>query len=400
MPTEAKPLFRGDALRPKLAGFATERSVNPLELKLGNSIAVSCWFGGLLRNPLFATGDWTTAMSLPEVVLVVFAAFAVIGAACLILLFAFWRSVGSVLNDLWPKVVTEIIQVLSGLASVGGAFAVASQKPDWLRPAIAGAICLGLWKVVQLVVDNRTKASDKLGKSELERSISAGAFRSLILEALRKAVDRKVKRLRKEVARKGEKPSIGQVRNALTPKPHLDDLLESLGVFFQAQLTVADAEKVNFRIGVYIERSGALTPLHAISLADPGYNPFTSYERHRDRFQLGPENTRPAHAVLCVRQKGIVVVEDCGEATKGGGFSFFDGSQASYLRSMVAYYLGKVSDERGTMIEAAVVADTNRPGFFAEAERASLEFCLREFGSRLRLELLLAALIAKRGVNE
>ena len=76
-------------------------------------------------------------------------------------------------------------------------------------------------------------------------------------------------------------------------------------------------------------------------------------------------------------------------------FSFFNEKQATYLRSMVANYLGQVTDDAGKIVVAALVVDTDVAGFFKEAERQSLVFCMREFGARIRLELLLLGPVNK-----
>jgi hypothetical protein len=47
------------------------------------------------------------------------------------------------------------------------------------------------------------------------------------------------------------------------------------------------------------------------------------------------------------------------------------------------------------MAEGALVIDTEAAGFFKESDRDSIEFCLREFASRLRLEMLLIALLGE-----
>jgi hypothetical protein len=63
------------------------------------------------------------------------------------------------------------------------------------------------------------------------------------------------------------------------------------------------------------------------------------------------------------------------------------------LRSMVAVFLGHISNESGKMVATALVVDTDVAGFFKEAERQSLVFCMREFSARIRLEMLLLGLI-------
>jgi hypothetical protein len=287
------------------------------------------------------------------------------------------------------------VQGLAAVTSIGGAFAVAAQKPDWFEPVISGAACLIVWKFVQLLSDNRVKSADKSIKRELARAAREGEERTRLVIALRQAVTEKVKRLRRTVTRRSRKPSIVQVRNALTPQPHLNDLLEALAVFLQERLPPDEGQKVNFRIGVYIDQTGELACVHGISLNDPSYNPFSSSRERLEAFRLN-NTTNPALVVCCIRDKSTLLVEDCIEAEARGKFSFFKDAQRSYLRSMLAYYLGEVCDEDGRFKAAALAVDTDLAGYFKESDRDSLNFFLREFGIRLKLELLLLALIARR----
>jgi hypothetical protein len=338
-------------------------------------------------------------MSLPnqlaDPLFFLFGALALCGLASLTLIAIYWRSVGASLNETWAKLITESIQIASGVASVGAAFAAGVEKPGWFPPAIASAICLGVWKIVQVLVDNRIRAADRITKQQLDHATREGALRTRLLSVLRGAVKQKVKRLRKEVLRREAKPSLARVRNALTPKPHLDDLLECLLIFLHEQHPAPDTHPYNFRVGVYISRAGAMTPVHAVSLNDPGYNPFNSYLANADHFNLSA--AVPSQVVICVTDKRMLIIEDCVKSAAEGKFSFFNAPQESYLRSMVAYYLGEVCDEDGTMTVAALVVDSDEPAFFKEAERGSLHGSLREFGFRLKLEMLLLALITKRG---
>jgi hypothetical protein len=142
-----------------------------------------------------------------------------------------------------------------------------------------------------------------------------------------------------------------------------------------------------------------MVPLRAINLYNPGYNVFSSYQRHRSAFQRN-EGDNPSHVVTCVRRRGTIIVEDCVAAAGRGEFFFFNDDQRGYLRSMLAYYLDEVCTEDGTMSVAALVIDTDAPGFFREHDRDAWEFCLREFGSRLKLELLLHAMLVDRGPRQ
>jgi hypothetical protein len=213
------------------------------------------------------------------------------------------------------------------------------------------------------------------------------------------AVDVKARRVRRQLEPPLRKRGIPHVRSALTPQPHLVELLQNLAVFFQAQLPSGSGENRNFRVGVYVNVDQAMKPVQGMSLNDSSYTPFSSYQAHQDAFRLADANTHPAHVVNCVRRKGMVIVEDCARAAGEGEFFFFTEGQRSYLRSMVAYYLGEVSREDGTISEGALVVDTEAVGFFRESDRDSIEFCLREFGARLRLEMLLIALLTQRGTT-
>lgn len=51
------------------------------------------------------------------------------------------------------------------------------------------------------------------------------------------------------------------------------------------------------------------------------------------------------------------------------------------------------------MTVGAVVVDTDCPGYFRETDRDSLEFSLREFAFRIKLETLLNAIFVPPGEN-
>lgn len=104
--------------------------------------------------------------------------------------------------------------------------------------------------------------------------------------------------------------------------------------------------------------------------------------------------------VTCVNRKQMVIVEDCEAAAAKGEFHFFNDNQRGYLRSMMAYYLGEVCCDDGSPAVAALVVDTDSAGYFREADRESLKFWLREFAARIKLELLLHAMLNERGASK
>lgn len=338
-------------------------------------------------------------MTTPNVFLTILIAFALVGLACLILTFALWNTVGRLVSDLWVKIPTKVISLASGSASLIGAYSLGTQKEEWFSPVLAGVVSVAIWETVGFLIDNRIKAADRIDKGELDRAEVQSELRTKLLTVFRFAVDGKARRTRRQLDRPPQKFGLPHVRNALTPNPHLGELLQSLAVFFQDQLPSGSGENRNFRVGVYANVDHAMKPVQGMSLNDASYTPFSSYDAHQEVFRLESANTRPAHVVNGVRRKGMVIVEDCAKAAERGEFHFFSEGQRSYLRSMVAYYLGEVSREDGTISEGVLVVDTEAAGFFKDSERDSIEFCLREFGARLRLEMFLIALLTPRRGN-
>jgi hypothetical protein len=333
----------------------------------------------------------------PLILLIVLGVLTLAGVVCIVLIYTFWQAVGQRVSDLWPKIVTKLIQVPAGAVSLCGAYAAAN-KQEWLPAAVAGALCVVVWEIVQHLIDNRVKLVDKFNKAELARALREGKFRTRLLSVLRTLVDRKARRLQKVVQPRTGRPSVAAARKALTPKPHFDEVLERLAIFLREQLSPGEGDGCNIRVGLYVEADGVLIPRHGVDLNNPEYSPFRSYREHPDFYRLTAEGQK-ALVVQCVRERRTVIVDDCVEAAKRGGFNFSGEPQRRYLRSMVAVYLGEVCAEDGTMRKAALAVDADAPGVFRESDRDSLESCLREFGVRLRLELLLSVLLGERRVQ-
>ncbi len=337
-------------------------------------------------------------MTLPNIFLTVLGVLAIFGTACLIGIFVTWKFIGRHLGDLWPKIITKTIQLISGATSLFGAYAVGAQKEEWLPAVFAGITCVAVWEIVGQLIDNRIKAVDRIDRAALGRAEFQSKLRTMLLTVFRFAVDSKARRIRRQIEQPRRKRGISQIRSALTPHPHLGDLLQNLAVFYQNQLPGGSGENRNFRVGVYLNVDGIMTPVQGVSLNDSSYTPFRSYQAHQSAYRLAASEN-PSHVVICVRQRRMIIVEDCAKAAEEGDFFFFTEDQRSYLRSMVAFFLGDVSRENGTMAEGALVIDTEAAGFFKESDRDSIEFCLREFAARLRLEMLLIALLVPRGAN-
>jgi hypothetical protein len=299
--------------------------------------------------------------------------------------------------DLLPKGFSEGAQWLCGGVAAWGTYRIATEaKPDWLHPMIAALVSQWIWKVTQHVADYRNRAATRSLEMELQRAEREGARQARILTVLGACVHDKITRISRVLGDLGGgRRSIDHAREALTPAPHLESLLNSLSALFLEQAREEGERNAAFRLGVYIARDGAMQPLYGIDTQRPGYNPFTSFNQHRAFFQVAGEGPR-SHVVRCVRERTLLIVQDCQAESDRGRFVFFNDHQRSYLRSMVAFYLGQVRGEGGTLAPAALVIDTPLAGFFNASERASIEFCLREFGRRVALELCLVDLLTNR----
>jgi hypothetical protein len=331
-----------------------------------------------------------------ELTLILCAALAVVGLLALLATFIYWRSVGKYVGEATGKVAVEIVQGLALLATLGTGFAATDKRDIWFRPAVAAGACVVIWKVLQVVLDARRKAVEANLKTEAEGYRRQAATYARLIGVLCASVQRKVSRLRKAVKRRsGAPPRIEHVRSALTPHPHLEDLLDAVGSFFCDQLPESESRVRGFRVGVYIAQNGVMVPVHGVHTRDPGNNPFTSAATHPERFRL--DAAQPAHVVRAAEQRGMIVVEDCESAADAGQFVFFTEAQRGYLKSIVSYPLGMIQVDATTMTPAVLVIDTDAPGFFKDSERESLRYFLHEFGVRIRLELLLLALVERQG---
>ena len=139
-----------------------------------------------------------------------------------------------------------------------------------------------------------------------------------------------------------------------------------------------------------------MTPSGGGSYKDSHWEPSSSFAANRLAFVLDEERKKSLTA-QCVLQQATLIVEDTVAASERGEFFFLHDGQRSYLRSIVAYHVGKVLALDKQLVEMALVVDTNLPGHFREQDRKSLEFFLREFACRIKLEHAIAAALPNGG---
>ena len=215
----------------------------------------------------------------------------------------------------------------------------------------------------------------------------------------RRLVGEKRERVSTVLANPDRKSSLQTARTALAPAVHLNLILEHFGMFLghlTADPTLIMSQGQNFRIGLYVEDDGYLVPLEAISINDRRRDPFNTYQTHRDHYNLSETNA-PAHLVRCIQQRALIICEDCQVAADAGEFIYFNDTQRSYLKSMLAYPLLDFWEPRGLHCRGAVGIDTDVAGYFCEADRELLRALLDELAVRLQLESAIRALIDKPG---
>lgn len=362
-------------------------------------------------------------MTAPSIWFSVFLALALVGVLCWALVQFSWPRVQDVFANTWTARLGKAIKGLAAVVAVVGAYtADPATKGEWLPAVLAGAVCVVVWEIVEETAkawekctETATRAHEKQAAEEAlaasneasgrlreDLAVANDKSNSLmrLLGAFRTRVDRKVSRARKILGRASGKSQRKLAERALTPEEHLSELVTLCATFFQEQLPPGEGQNHNFRVGIYGERDGVMVPVVAVSLNDGDYDPFTSHKKNEAAFRLDAAEPT-AVVVRCVLHRDLVVVEDCPAtaATRPEEFSYFDDRQRNYLRSIVAFYIGKVDGPRGIM-RAALVVDTDAAGFFKPADRAWLKFVLWEFGKRIQLEMLLHVLFSGGGETD
>ena len=327
----------------------------------------------------------------PPALFVVLCCLGSLGIGCLLAVALTWRGVGRAVGDDWPKVTCKVVQLFALYGSTRVAFAVPERKAQWEAATIAGVACLVIWEVVALLIDSRVKVADRLDKGALARAEAELTGRTDLLAVFRNITSEKTKSLARVVRRLTKPPSEATIRTALTPEHLFEDWMYSLCQFFAARPDSIGAARPNFRAALYIGSDGAVTPHGQYDLSEPGTPEFGTDTSPSEAFRVYEESLPIVMA--CIRNRITVIVEDC-FATEGPQSSA--GSHRAYFRSLIAYPLGKVFVEINAASDAAILVESNWPGFFRETGRDSLEYSLREFAVRIKLDALLKVILRSR----
>jgi hypothetical protein len=339
------------------------------------------------------------------------------GTCALLAVSVFWSRLSRHYQEAWAKIAIAFFRAVAALSALAAKSAPSLPDKSILKQpwaATIGIAALGylLWEIAGAVGDQRFKRlKDKTAEehqdeidelkethakaiANLNRGVEEanqdrddaelGAIRlNWVLTHLRGLANEKLQRVRLTVAG-GGRATIQLARQGLDPEEQVRVLLEGLASLFRYAAIHADPNSFNqnFRVGLFAERDGHLEPLDAFDMATRNHDPFSSYRLHAERFRLD-NNANPSHAVRCVREGKALIVEDCATAP---GFEFFNDRQRKYLRSIIAYPLSGFCADGVNQVSAALLVDTDVPGFFREEDREILELLLREFATRIDLE--------------
>ncbi|WP_435011831.1 hypothetical protein P12x_006065 (plasmid) [Tundrisphaera lichenicola] len=346
---------------------------------------------------------------------------------CALFLVWWWPSwLRSLYREFLAKCAVAFFRALAALSAIAAKAATPkAPKPLWDQPwastVLIAVIGYLLWEVAGAIGDHKFKLAKEKTSSDHKREIDdlkaahaeaqAAAAQELeivnqdkedaefeavrlnwLLTQLRWSVSEKHQRVRRVAqVNTSVRASIQQARDGLDPADQVHILLDLLASLLHLWAVHEDGRRYNqnFRVGLLAERGGRLEPLDAFDLATCDHEPFSSYEKHPGRYRLD-NDTNPSQAVRCVREGRTLIVSDCESEP---GFEFFHDRQRQYLKSMVAHPISGFCPDGINPASAALVIDTDKPGFFCEENREMVESLLREFAPRISLEYAISGLI-------
>ncbi len=318
--------------------------------------------------------------------------------ACLLVAFR-WQWVERHYREVVAKIAVAAFRAVAG----GSAILSRTSPPapgdgvdlPWLSTTAVAVVGYMLWELAGVIGDSKYKSAKEKKAAEYEVEVETltqdrddAAFEATrlkwLLTHLRETVSHKVQRVRRAVEEaSGTRASVQQAREGLAPEEQIRIILESLAALFRIEvISTGGSIAQNFRVGLYVEEDGRLSPRDAFDLATKSHKPFASPQTHPERFRLDTP-TGTSHAVRCVREGQTLIVPDCASEP---GFEYFGDVQRNYLRSMVAYPLADCRPEGIVLVRAALLIDTDVAGYFREEDRAMIESRIREFVVRIDLE--------------
>lgn len=272
----------------------------------------------------------------------------------------------------------------------------------WVSTTAVAIVGYLLWELAGVIGDSKSKSAKEKRARDHELEIEAltkgrddAVFEASRLEwllaHLREPVGHKLQRVRRVVeSSSGSRASVQQLREGLAPDSQIRITLEYLAGLFRVEvISTGGTITQNFRVGLYVEEDGRLEPRDAFNLATKSHTPFATPLTHPERFRLDA-TVGPSHAVRCVREGRTLIVPDC---RTDPGFQYIGEAQENYLLSMVAYPLTDCRPDGIHPVRAALLIDTDVPGFFQKEDQEVIESRIHEFALRIELEYAIRGLL-------
>ena len=258
--------------------------------------------------------------------------------------------------------------------------------------ARAGAILAWLlWEVGGAWADRRGGQTSAALRESVQRAKRAGSEMNALLLTLRHVTSKRSERCR-DALRAGRTGILKSAREVLDPDEHLRVLFEAAVVFLQRADGAAGA---TFRMGLFVEIDGYLTPVAGFDsrsgTADPFHSP--TLEPYRRHFRVGNVED-PAFVVEAIRHGGLGMVADCDAP---GTFRHYRTEQAEYLKSIAVFSLRNFSGTGSESTRAGLVVDTDHAGFFRDDRAADVERLMRQLEIEVDHEYLLKQVLAPTG---
>ena len=275
----------------------------------------------------------------------------VLGVVVLCLVTFRWGFIGRVYSSTWSKPVLSLAKVFPTALAV---YARRAATPEAVLADLAvyvGLANLILWESVDALAGHKKGADRKRDDdSRREREDEADLWRNQaqvrtqLISYLGQLVSHKKQRLLPIVKRlaRGDfsRARPEAYRRALAPGDQTLQILQLLVLLLRDLPPRAEpGEAQNFRVGLYVETKGVMTPVESWDHMKKERQFFTSYRLAPQKFEVDCRDN-PACAVRCIQSGTLVIVPDCERDLPA-----IHDRQRKYLRSLVAFpILGYAGD--------------------------------------------------------
>lgn len=269
---------------------------------------------------------------------------------------------------------------------------------------VAVGVAYGIWGIlfwgliVSKVTSFRATAREEDKINQLEKKLLASESQVTVLRRQRENLVRLTWTVREIVREKLERVWALAKKDVVTAEEFVEVvsvnrqipvILGSLHQFFKKGLQPGES----LRLGLYMREHPGSTQF-VPKFAYNGHRDFSFTDKSRDHMKF--DNPHGAHSevvkLLGLTKEHLKIIEDCEAAEKGGDFTYLHPDQRNYLKSLVVY---KEPLSRGKDDVVVFTLDCNRPGFFKESDRETIETAFSEMSSRLEYELLTTEVTAK-----